>query len=53
MIKIIGYCKECESKVFDCDELADYKGIYECPICCHPHTKDELLDKKPSYIKNK
>lgn len=50
MINLIGYCKECGAEVFDCDEIAEYKGVYECPICCHPHATDELWPEIPFYI---
>lgn len=49
---IVGYCKECGSPVYNTDELfPEYKGIYECHRCSYPHSKDELWEEKPSYIK--
>lgn len=50
MVNLMGYCKECGGLVYDCDEIAEHEGIYECPICCHPHALDELWPEVPSYI---
>jgi len=54
MKNLIGYCKECGSEVYNTDELLpEYKGIFECSKCSHPHSKDELWDETPDYLKNK
>lgn len=50
--KILGYCKECGSAVYNSDEcLPDYPGGYQCSVCSHPNRLDELWCSKPSYIK--
>jgi len=50
---LIGYCRECGSKVYNTDELLpEYKGVFECSKCSHPHSKDELWDEMPDYLKN-
>jgi len=49
---LIGYCKECDSPVYNTDELIpDYKNIFQCSNCGQPHLRDELWDEVPEYIK--
>lgn len=40
---MLGYCKECGSIIQTYDEIDIRPGIYECPICGHPHTKWEIM----------
>jgi hypothetical protein len=49
MKKPIGYCKECGAEVYISNKIPEYE-VYECPLCHHPHSKDELWDEKPYYI---
>jgi hypothetical protein len=53
--ELVGYCKECGSKIGEKDSLKDagYANIYQCPCCSHPHTKNEMWSSIPYYIKEK
>jgi hypothetical protein len=53
--ELIGYCKECGSKIGEKDLLKDtgYANIYQCPCCFHPHTKNEMWSSIPYYLKDK
>lgn len=41
--EILGKCRECNAEVNASTEmLPDYPGMYECPCCGYPSTKDDL-----------
>jgi predicted RNA-binding Zn-ribbon protein involved in translation (DUF1610 family) len=50
-VKPIGYCKECGSAIYQANEIPEYKGVYECPKCYHPHNQNELWHSIPEYLK--
>lgn len=43
MSESLGYCKECGVEIYPKHEIPGYEGLYECPACYHPHSKDELI----------
>lgn len=50
MNSFIGYCKECGAVIHEEHEIMPGDGVYECPVCFHPHAKDEIWDIVPPYI---
>lgn len=40
-MNIIGYCKECSTRIRHEDKIEDTQ-IYECPKCKHPQTAEEV-----------
>jgi DNA-directed RNA polymerase subunit RPC12/RpoP len=49
MAKIIGYCNECGSEIFDIDEeymiTGETTGAFECPHCRQMHLKKDIVIK--------
>lgn len=43
---LIGFCEECCHSIYETDEVPKYKGIYECPECGHPQTKDDMFSEQ-------
>jgi hypothetical protein len=47
---LLGYCKECGARIYE-DDIIEGRELYECNICMHPHTKDEIWKERPDYFK--
>jgi guanylate kinase len=50
MKKLIGYCKECGSKVHTDNVIKGHSGLFECTFCGHPQTKEELWSEGKRLI---
>lgn len=48
--KTVGHCEECGSKVFEQNKIKGFSNLYQCPVCSHPNTIDELWQDIPPYI---
>ena len=49
--EVVGYCSECGAEVTSNDAVSEYQEVYECHVCGHPHSKDELWEDVPNYIR--
>lgn len=44
--KVIGHCSECDGDLFESCRIPYADWIYQCPVCKHPNTSDELIPEE-------
>lgn len=56
MAEVIGYCKDCNSEIYDIDEefmiTGESTDAFECPTCRQMQTKENILKTKMVSYKN-